>query len=563
MSRSNEAWEVVTYYLSRGWFLAACPSVDDASSGLVVEHAYSILGYVQEGDIRLCRLRNPWGSGEWRGQWSGSDGKTWNAHPELKKKCGEHFVDDGVFWMTIEDVITRFRNFHCHAVRPDIDRESHEHSTFRARSESATTGGSDSDDEPQAIVGEIVPSQMPIQQQGEMLESPLSVDEECHTDSSPSRPALQCDNHRVLSKLSLREASDRTRVSKLSPFANMRWLTIKQCWQESYSELSRLEKAVLSLSVREAFHSKFEGCPEQVSEAGHAMMSPLDCPQYALEVPAGELCELEFRAVRKSDTDGDGIDDDEDPDFDPVDEAVTADCTLPQVYLVRGSQRLHTLPTKFIACSRGSFSRATLKPGTYILMVMVFHRAEMPLKLVTRSKARLSVTQLPKPLNVVAVRGDAIPALGAQLGALLQAANSQTKPTPEEVKRDPVGHAFATRYLCHPSTFAMKKVHLALLLDHQFDFIGNSGSFALGCSRTSLTGASFQWSSFQDYAMSTTTVCSFTARGSGNDFHIYPFFTGLLEKKRIPFAIVAWGEDPNATVSPLALTALPPPHPPK
>ena len=45
-----------------------------ADSGLVTRHAYSILAAVEVVDntgkqVRLVKLRNPWGKFEWKGDW--------------------------------------------------------------------------------------------------------------------------------------------------------------------------------------------------------------------------------------------------------------------------------------------------------------------------------------------------------------------------------------------------------------------------------------------------------------------------------------------------------------
>jgi hypothetical protein len=44
------------------------------ASGIISGHAYSLISIheleTDEGPVRLCKLRNPWGSGEWLGDWS-------------------------------------------------------------------------------------------------------------------------------------------------------------------------------------------------------------------------------------------------------------------------------------------------------------------------------------------------------------------------------------------------------------------------------------------------------------------------------------------------------------
>ena len=51
------------------------------STGLITGHAYTILSAHEVNSrgqrVKLLRLRNPWGSGEWKGQWSDGDNASW------------------------------------------------------------------------------------------------------------------------------------------------------------------------------------------------------------------------------------------------------------------------------------------------------------------------------------------------------------------------------------------------------------------------------------------------------------------------------------------------------
>lgn len=53
------------------------------------------------GNVTLVKLRNPWGKYEWKGDWSSNSDK-WT--PELKEKLRVSNKDDGIFYMTIEDL---------------------------------------------------------------------------------------------------------------------------------------------------------------------------------------------------------------------------------------------------------------------------------------------------------------------------------------------------------------------------------------------------------------------------------------------------------------------------
>lgn len=59
----------------------------------------------QGKDIKLLKLRNPWGTGEWTGDWSDKS-SCWT--PELKKQVGFTDDDDGVFFIELEDYLQHF-----------------------------------------------------------------------------------------------------------------------------------------------------------------------------------------------------------------------------------------------------------------------------------------------------------------------------------------------------------------------------------------------------------------------------------------------------------------------
>ncbi|KAJ4363859.1 hypothetical protein N0V95_000928 [Ascochyta clinopodiicola] len=89
----------------------------DARRGLALGHAYSIINAVDAtsednmNNHQLVLVRNPWGKranaamGEWTGPWS--DGSSeWT--PYWMEKLKHKFGDDGLFWMSYEDLLKRF-----------------------------------------------------------------------------------------------------------------------------------------------------------------------------------------------------------------------------------------------------------------------------------------------------------------------------------------------------------------------------------------------------------------------------------------------------------------------
>jgi hypothetical protein len=80
--------------------------------GLVKGHAYTVVSLEKFNDSkgvesRLVKLRNPWGKTEWNGRWS-DDSEEWT--PEIKHLLKFENVDNGIFWMPIEDFWKYFSN---------------------------------------------------------------------------------------------------------------------------------------------------------------------------------------------------------------------------------------------------------------------------------------------------------------------------------------------------------------------------------------------------------------------------------------------------------------------
>ena len=55
--------------------------------------------------LRLVRVRNPWGRKEWNGEW-GTGSEVWTK--KLGAELGHVRADDGTFWMSFRDFVTRF-----------------------------------------------------------------------------------------------------------------------------------------------------------------------------------------------------------------------------------------------------------------------------------------------------------------------------------------------------------------------------------------------------------------------------------------------------------------------
>lgn len=76
----------------------------DMGKGIVSGHAYSLISvYEADGQVpRLVKIRNPWGKGEWKGDYS-DNSSLWTN--ELTNKLKHTKEDDGTFFMPFDDYL--------------------------------------------------------------------------------------------------------------------------------------------------------------------------------------------------------------------------------------------------------------------------------------------------------------------------------------------------------------------------------------------------------------------------------------------------------------------------
>ena len=82
---------------------------EESESGVISGHAYSFIAvkeFEHQGKtVKLCMLRNPWGSGEWKGDWC-DESPLWT--PALRKEVGCVVEDDGTFHIPYEDYLKEY-----------------------------------------------------------------------------------------------------------------------------------------------------------------------------------------------------------------------------------------------------------------------------------------------------------------------------------------------------------------------------------------------------------------------------------------------------------------------
>ncbi|XP_054755553.2 calpain-15-like [Lytechinus pictus] len=84
--------------------------------GLRPRHSYSVLDIQDICNNRLIQLRNPWGHFSWNGAWS--DGSAlWTD--VMKEALMVHGASEGIFWMSLDDMIKYFDCIDICKVRPE------------------------------------------------------------------------------------------------------------------------------------------------------------------------------------------------------------------------------------------------------------------------------------------------------------------------------------------------------------------------------------------------------------------------------------------------------------
>uniref|UniRef100_A0A3P9BL62 Calpain-1 catalytic subunit-like n=1 Tax=Maylandia zebra TaxID=106582 RepID=A0A3P9BL62_9CICH len=117
-------------------------------NGLVAGHAYTVTGIkemMSRGKIvYLVRLWNPWGKGEWKGDWSDRSPLWQTVSPEDREMCLS-VADDGEFWMTFEDFCKFYADIDICGLSPDFFNESDSSqwttSVYEGRWVAGTTAG--------------------------------------------------------------------------------------------------------------------------------------------------------------------------------------------------------------------------------------------------------------------------------------------------------------------------------------------------------------------------------------------------------------------------------------
>jgi hypothetical protein len=119
---SGEFWNEFLDMFESGSYLMGCAMGGnggrevDQGLGILSGHAYGILDVREQDGLKMVKVRNPWGSTEWKGKYSDED-DFWKSEANLKK-WDHSLADDGTFWMCYDDFVTHYKRIYICRIPP-------------------------------------------------------------------------------------------------------------------------------------------------------------------------------------------------------------------------------------------------------------------------------------------------------------------------------------------------------------------------------------------------------------------------------------------------------------
>eukprot|EP01129_Flabellula_baltica_P016956 TRINITY_DN9254_c0_g1_i1.p1 TRINITY_DN9254_c0_g1~~TRINITY_DN9254_c0_g1_i1.p1 ORF type:complete len:998 (+),score=248.60 TRINITY_DN9254_c0_g1_i1:24-2996(+) len=137
-------WEQMKSFVDEGFFMGCANASsgagveEDNGLGILANHAYGVLEFIEVQGKRLVKCRNPWGKYEWKGRWS--DGaKEWT--PSIIQELDVVFADDGTFYMSFEDWKQIFNRLYVLRIYIDDIGEKWEKYFFKSEWTEQNAGG--------------------------------------------------------------------------------------------------------------------------------------------------------------------------------------------------------------------------------------------------------------------------------------------------------------------------------------------------------------------------------------------------------------------------------------
>ena len=127
MVDNGELWTMMIRYFRQGSLLGCSNSVkgeegeqneEIGGDGIWNNHAYGIMDIRDLKGLKLIRIRNPWGEGEWKGTF-GDEDEEWDKHRGLKDELNYEFGKDGTWWMAFDDWVKHYNRLYIGRIFPD------------------------------------------------------------------------------------------------------------------------------------------------------------------------------------------------------------------------------------------------------------------------------------------------------------------------------------------------------------------------------------------------------------------------------------------------------------
>lgn len=122
-------WRQLCHFRARGYPMGCgtAPDPQLREVGLCGSHAYSILDVrdivdpaLEHGRVRLLRVRNPHGVGEWKGEWSDAS-ERWSKLIHRHRDLHRTGINDGTFWIDLTHFVMAFSVVDVCFARRDCD----------------------------------------------------------------------------------------------------------------------------------------------------------------------------------------------------------------------------------------------------------------------------------------------------------------------------------------------------------------------------------------------------------------------------------------------------------
>ena len=111
LQNNDSEWDELLAYNNNNYLLTCYTNSSkiteeiNKKNMLVSGHAYSILNVTTYNNERLLKIRNPWGTMEWCGDWGDKSSK-WTE--DAKRELNFEDKDDGIFWINYNDFCKNF-----------------------------------------------------------------------------------------------------------------------------------------------------------------------------------------------------------------------------------------------------------------------------------------------------------------------------------------------------------------------------------------------------------------------------------------------------------------------